>query len=76
MLHKLKASKTEAGPVSEMCRFYLEYFTLCATVCLCVFCIGILAPLRVVSSCVTNNLCFLDFLCVVISAVAESFIAT
>jgi hypothetical protein len=39
----------EAEPVSKMlCRFFLDAFSLCAIVCLCVFCIGILAPLHVV----------------------------
>jgi hypothetical protein len=36
MVYKLKSSKTEAEPVSEtLCRFYLEAFTLCASVFLC-----------------------------------------
>jgi hypothetical protein len=40
---------TEAEPVSEkLCRYFLDAFSLCAIVCLRVFCIGILAPLRVV----------------------------
>jgi hypothetical protein len=40
---------TEAEPVSEtLCRRFLDALSLCGIVCLCVFCIGILAPLRVV----------------------------
>jgi hypothetical protein len=31
-----------------VCVCFLDAFSLCAIVCLCVFCIGILAPLRVV----------------------------
>jgi hypothetical protein len=46
---------TEAEPVFEtLCRCFLDALSLCAIVCLCVFCIGILAPLRVV---VCEQLC-------------------
>jgi hypothetical protein len=54
---------TEAEPVSEMlCRCFLDALSLCAIVCLCVFCIGFCWPLCVLwfeSSWVTY--CYLCF---------------
>jgi hypothetical protein len=52
-IHRLASQEQtmtmEAEPVSKMlCHFFLDTFSLCATACLCVFCIGILAPLCVV----------------------------
>jgi hypothetical protein len=38
----------EAEPVSEMLCCFLDALSLCVIVCLCVFCIGNLAPLHVV----------------------------